>query len=82
MSHGQKLIIARKYLQEALGEAEADSAASGGIAATPKINRQTLEGKILSSEGLVMERPTSDADEARESTLRGHGTPGERYSNP
>jgi hypothetical protein len=36
--------IRRQYLEEALGQEEAERATSGGIAAGEKIDRATLEG--------------------------------------
>jgi len=57
----EKFAVRKQYLEEAMGEEEADSASSGGIAAGEKINRITLE------------------EEARASTLRGHGTAEERF---
>jgi anoctamin-10 len=67
----------RQYLEEALGQEEAERAASGGIAAGEKIDRATLEGEDLamkSCEGLLI----LVTEDARQSTLRGHGTPEER----
>lgn len=42
----EKFAARRQYLEEAMGQEEADQASSGGIAAGEKINRATLEGKF------------------------------------
>lgn len=57
----ERFAIRRRYLEEALGQEEAERAASGGIAAGEKVDRVSLE------------------EEARQSTLQGHGTPEERF---
>jgi anoctamin-10 len=66
----------RQYLAEALGQKEAERAASGGIAAGEKIDRVSLEGKDITVRNL--ELADFSTEEARQSTLQGHGTPEER----
>ena len=51
----------RQYIQESSGREEAEKVATGGIAASEKISKSTLE------------------EDARQSTLKGYGTPEERF---
>lgn len=66
----------RQYLEEALGQEEVERAASGGIAAGEKLDRSSLEGEdipVMTKFSLIL-----STEEARQSTLPGHGTPEER----
>jgi len=59
-----------------LGREEAERAASGGIAAGEKLDRASLEGEdihVITKISLIF-----STEEARQSTLRDHGTPEER----
>ncbi|KAI9731101.1 MAG: hypothetical protein M1818_007958 [Claussenomyces sp. TS43310] len=75
----ERFAVRRQYLEEAMGQEEADHATSGGIVAGEKMNRSTLERKniLIGLEVPGAKRPC--IEEARNSTLRGHGTPGERF---
>ena len=90
----ERFAIRRQYLDEALGYAEAERFAGGGIATGEKLDRGTLEGEHRMSledfEGsnspmlqkrndFVGAEANYSVEEARQESLRGHGTQGERF---
>lgn len=92
----ERFAIRRQYLEEALGQAEADRFAGAGVATGEKIDRESLEGRDghvsyessadsglsgshLLSCGDVRVHADEKTEEARQSTLTGHGSPGERF---